>query len=116
MANEVSITTIASPHSASFPARTAIAISALTGSVEVPRPHGITKTFMKIDASSSSFIQLPHFISAYPRPENSSTRPSSIIEISVDTPGFSIGIRPFSTSTIMKKATSPSRCVGSTSA
>ena len=54
--------------------------------------------------------------SAYSRPEYSSTRPSSIIEISVLTPGFSTGMRPFSTSTIMKNATRPSRWVGSTSA
>ena len=116
LAKEVSITTMARPHSASLPSRTGIASSAEGRSVETPRPQGITNTFMKIEDSRKSFIQLPHFIRAYARPEYSSTRPSSIIEISVDPPGLSIGIRPFSTSTIMKKASRPSRWVGSTSA
>lgn len=69
---------------------------------------------MKIEDSRNSFIQLPHLTRAYSRPEYSSTRLSSIIEISVEPPGVSIGMRPFLTSTIMKKATSPSRCVGRT--
>ena len=70
---------------------------------------------MKIADMRKSFIQLPHFTSAYSRPEYSRTRLSSIIEISVEPPGLSIGIRPFSTRTIMKKASRPSRWVGRTS-
>ena len=70
---------------------------------------------MKIDDSRNSFIQLPHLTSAYSRPEYSSTRLSSIIEISIEPLGLSIGIRPFSARTIMKNAIAPSRWVGSTS-
>jgi hypothetical protein len=106
--------TIASPHSASLPSSTGIASRAPGRLAAVPSPQGITKTFMKIEDRRNSFIQLPHLTSAYSRPEYSSTRLSSIMEISVEPPGLSIGIRPFSTSTIMKKATRPSRCVGST--
>src|ERR1700683_2196711 len=113
-ANEVSLTPTASPHNASLPSSTGTASSAPGRLAALPSPQGITKTFMKIEDSRKSFIQLPHLTSAYSRPEYSSTRLSSIIEISVEPPGVSIGIRPFSTSTIMKNATSPSRCVGST--
>ena len=69
---------------------------------------------MKIEESRNSFIHEPHLTSAYSRPEYSSTRLSSIIEISIDPLGLSIGMRPFSASTSMKNATAPSRWVGST--
>src|ERR1700733_15587870 len=114
LANEVSMITIATPHSASLPTSTGMASSAPGRLAALPSPQGSTNTFMKIADIRNSFIQLPHLTSAYPRPEYSRTRLSSIIEISVDPPGLSIGIRPFSTRTIMKNATRPSRWVGST--
>ncbi len=71
---------------------------------------------MKIEDSRKSFIQLPHLISAYSRPEYSSTRLSSIIEISV----VPLGVVDRDPAVLgqhdHEERDRPSRWVGSTSA
>jgi hypothetical protein len=79
LANESSIMATPTPSSADLPSSARIAPTTASSSASLARPHGATKTLMKMTKRISCFIVAPHRSSARYGPECSKERASSII-------------------------------------